>query len=201
MESTNILQEVYGEEKEEDMVQPKLGEEWDPPPSPPKDDSNTKTKNSPIMHEHVIIDSDLYSDESDDHMPIIDIVAPNNNFDDNEECVLDMLYDNALDDGPILLDNPLCLEIVTHSCEEKIDTLAVHDNTLISKSPILLLNSSSFTIDEKYELARKCIGGLHLPLLQNSYGNHAIKIENSTSNYFERGKHVNECQGNYNDPL
>ena len=85
-------------------------------------------------------------------------------------------------------------------CEDKNDIFAVHDNTLISKSPILFLNSSSFTIEEKYALARNYISGLHLSLLQNSYGNHDIKIKNSTSNYFEIGKHANECHDKYNDP-
>jgi hypothetical protein len=48
------------------------------------------------------------SDESDDNMPMDDFVVPNNDFDDNKEYVLDMLYDNALDDGPTLLDDPPC---------------------------------------------------------------------------------------------
>ena len=63
---------------------------------PLKDNSNSETQNSIIVHEqpsyeHVSIDSD----NSNDDMPICDIVAPNNNFDNNEGCVLDMLYDNA----------------------------------------------------------------------------------------------------------
>ena len=86
-------------------------------------------------------------------MSIINFDVPNNDFND-DEYILDMPYDNALDDGPILLDNPPCLEIVTHSCEDKIDTLVVHDNTLVSKSPILFLNLSRFTIEEKNELVR-----------------------------------------------
>jgi hypothetical protein len=47
-----------------------------------------------------------YYDESDNDMPIIDFMVSNNDFDDNEEYVLDMPYDNALDDGLILVDNP-----------------------------------------------------------------------------------------------
>ena len=108
-------------------------------------------------------------------MPMDDFVAPNINFDNKEECVLDMLYDNALENGPILLDNPPCSEIVSSLCEDKNDILDVHDNTLISKIPILLLNSSSFTIEEKYELSKNYICGLHLPLLQNYYGKHDTK--------------------------
>ena len=42
-----------------------------------------------------------------------DFFDPNNNFDDNEEYVLDMLYDNALDDGPMLFDDHPCLTMVT----------------------------------------------------------------------------------------
>ena len=42
---------------------------------------------------------------------------------------------------------------------------------------------------------------MNLPLVPNHSCNYSIKIENSTSNYFERGKHVNECHDNYNDPL
>ena len=67
-------------------------------------------------YEHVVIDGTYYySVESDDDMPISDIVAPNNDFEDNEECVSDMLYDNALDDGPIFLDNPACTTVVNNS--------------------------------------------------------------------------------------
>ena len=85
-------------------------------------------------YEHVVIDETYYSDESNDDMPINDIVALNNYFDENEECVLDMLYDNALDDGPILLDNPPCLEIATKLWEDKNDKLAGCDDTLIHET-------------------------------------------------------------------
>jgi hypothetical protein len=36
---------------------------------------------------------------------------------------------------------------------------------------------------------------------ENSYCNRDIKIENGTSNYFERGKHANDCHDTFNDPL
>ena len=32
----------------------------------------------------------------------------------DEEHGLDMLYDNALDDGPMLIDNPPCLVVTTY---------------------------------------------------------------------------------------
>ena len=99
MESTNILQEEDDEninlEEEEceeeiemDMFQPKLGEELDLPTSPSTFDSSTQT---PL----------LFND------------ATSELIDDNEECCLNMLYDNALDDGPIFIDKPQCLEVVT----------------------------------------------------------------------------------------
>ena len=42
-------------------------------------------------------------------MSIINFKVSNNDF-DNNEYVLDMQHDNALDDGPALLDDPLCLK-------------------------------------------------------------------------------------------
>jgi hypothetical protein len=42
-----------------------------------------------------------------------------------------MLYDNALDDGPMLIDNPPYLEVVTKLCEDKDDILAVCSGTLM----------------------------------------------------------------------
>jgi hypothetical protein len=38
-------------------------------------------------------------------------------------------------------------------------------------------------------------------LIKKSYGNHDAMIENDIGNYFERGKHANECLNKYNDPL
>jgi hypothetical protein len=47
-------------------------------------------------------------------MPISDFAILNNDFDDNEEYVLEMLYGIALDDGPRLLDDPPCRKNVTN---------------------------------------------------------------------------------------
>jgi hypothetical protein len=58
-----------------------------------------------------------------------DFVVPNNDVDTTEEYVLEILYDNALDDGPMILDTPPCLEIAM--CEGKYDMLVIYDDTLI----------------------------------------------------------------------
>jgi carboxypeptidase C (cathepsin A) len=44
-----------------------------------------------------------YSEESNDDDDDDDFVIPNNDFDDYDEYVLEMLYDNARDDSPIFL--------------------------------------------------------------------------------------------------
>ena len=61
-----------------------------------------------------------------------------NDFKNDEENGLDMLYDNALDDVPMLIDNPPCL-VVTTLCED----------TLTHESPTLFLNSPIRTIEEE----------------------------------------------------
>ncbi len=48
-------------------------------------------------------------------------------------------YDDALDDGLFLLENPPCLES-TMLCEDKNDKLVVCDNSLIHENSMLLLN-------------------------------------------------------------
>ena len=100
------------EDNKEDMIPTKLGDVQEPPTSPTKDDSNSKTQNSLVFY------GTCYYDESDEDTPIIDFDVPNNAFDDNEEFAFDMIYDNALDDGPILLDNPPCLENVNSLWED-----------------------------------------------------------------------------------
>ena len=112
-----------------------------------------------------------------------------------------MLYDNALDDGPMLIDNPPCLEVVTTLCEDNNDILAVCDNTLIHESPTLFLNSPKNTIEEKIAYVEKYLCGLQLSLVPNICCNHDIKLDIDLNNYFERGKHANEFQNKFNDPL
>jgi hypothetical protein len=63
-----------------------------------------------------------------------------------------MLYDNSLDDGPMILDDPPCLEIANTMCEDKNDMLAISDDALIHESPILFLNYPNHTLEEKYDL-------------------------------------------------
>ena len=100
-----------------------------------------------------IADDKLFLNDSDDEeeyqpMPNENII--DNNFkDDNEEYCLNMLYDNALDDGPTLIDKPPCL-VVTKLCEDKNDILAVCDGTLTHESPTLFLNSPSYTMETQY---------------------------------------------------
>jgi hypothetical protein len=110
----------------------------------------------------------------------------------SEEYVLNMLYDNALNDGPMMLDDPPCS--VSNSLEGKNDILVVHDDTLIHESPIVFLNSPNHTIEEKYACVEKCLCGLQLSYTYKIHVcNHDATMENGTSNYFERGKHAIDC--------
>ena len=59
------------------------------------------------------------SDDEEDYQSMPNENTIDNDFKDNEDYGLDMLYDNALDDGPMLIDNPPCLELVTTLCEDK----------------------------------------------------------------------------------
>ena len=158
MESTNILQddenisfeeEVCEEEIEMDVFQSKLGEELDLRASPSTNDSNTQTQKS-----FVIYDNPCYYDETN-NAPLLFNNTTSELMDDNEECCLNVLYDNALDDGPMLIDNPTCLEVVTKLCEDKNDILAVYDSTLTHESHALFLNSPNYTIEEKFAYVEK----------------------------------------------
>ena len=80
-------------------------EEWELPISPPIYGSNPKTQNSLVFY------GTCYYDESDNDMSIINFEVPNNDFNENS-YVLDMQYDNALDDGPALHDDPTCLTMI-----------------------------------------------------------------------------------------
>jgi hypothetical protein len=114
-------EEVREEEKEKYMVQSKLVDVLEPL----KDDSNTQTQNSIVIFKNPC-------------------PSATSGIIDNKECCLDMLYDNALDDGPMLIDNSPCIH------EDKNDELASRDDDLIHESPILLLKSPIYTIEEKY---------------------------------------------------
>ena len=168
---------------------------WELPLSPSTYDSNPKTQNSLVFY------GTCYYDESDDDIFIINFEVPNNDF-NNNEYVLDIQYDNALDDGPALLDYPPCLTMIKNSCEDRYnDKLSTgQDDTLIHESPISFLNSPIYTIEEKYALCEKYMHGLKL-----SYGNptcnHDVNDDVISSNYFERGKHAHDCRNKLNDPL
>jgi hypothetical protein len=89
-----------------------------------------------------------------------DFVVVNNDVDAIEEYVLDMLYDNALDDGTMMLDDPPCSEIAITMCEDENDMVAISDDTLIHESPIVFLNSPNHTIEEKYVYVENYLYGL-----------------------------------------
>jgi hypothetical protein len=112
-----------------------------------------------------------------------------------------MLYDNALDDGPMLIDNPPWLEVVTKLYEDKDDILAVCSGTLTHGSPTSFLNSPNYPLEEKFAYVEKYLCGLQLPCVENPHCHHDLNNENSTINYFEKGKHANEYNDNYNDSL
>jgi hypothetical protein len=99
---------------------------------------------------------------------------------------LDIFYDSTLDDGPILLEDPPCLELVTNLWEDKDDMLAVCDNTLTHESPTLFLNSPIYTI-EKFLYAEKYLCGLKLSCT-NNHSTHNHHVYDVSCNYFERGR-------------
>jgi hypothetical protein len=191
MEGTNILQEeeVYEEEIEMDMFQPELREELDLPTSPPTYDSNTQTQNSFVIHDNPCYDNFptknpytscegiesqmlIYENPSyyeTNNAPLLARNATSKITDDNENFVLDMLYDNPLDEGHMLIDNPPCLEVVTKLCENKDDILAIYSGTLTHESPTLFLNSPNYTLEEKLAYVEKYLCGLQLPYVENPH--------------------------------
>jgi hypothetical protein len=108
--------------------------------------------------------------------------------------LLKYAYDTALDDGHMLIDNTPCLH------EDRNDILVNHEDALIHESPILFLKSPIYTIEEKYAYVEKYLCGLQLSY-KKSYCNHDAMIKNDVGNYFERGKHANECHDKINDSL
>jgi hypothetical protein len=206
IEGTNILhkEEVCEEVIEMDMFQPDLGEELDLPTSPPTYDSNTQTQNTFVIYDNPCYDNFptknpytsyegiesqmvIYENSSyyeTNNAPLIASNATSKITDDNENYVLDMLYDNALDDGPMLIDNPACLEVVTKLCEDKDDILAICSGTLTHDSPTSFLNSPNYTLEEKFAYVEKYLCGLPLPCVENPHCHHDLTNENSIINYF-----------------
>jgi hypothetical protein len=103
-----------------------------------------------------------------------------------------MLYDTALDDGPMLIDNPPYLH------EDRNEILVIHDDALIHESPILFLKSPTYTIEEKYAYVEKYLCDLQLSY-EKTYYNHNTMIKNDIGNYFERGNHATKCLNKSND--
>jgi hypothetical protein len=207
-----ILKEKIARYNQEAMIPPKLGEELDLPTSPPIYDSNIQTQNSFVIYDNpcydnfptknpytfcegnetqmVIYENPSYYEIND--APLLASNATSEITDDNENCFLDMLYDNALDDGPMLIDNPSCLEVVTKLCEDKDDIIVVCNGTLTHESPTLVLNSPNYTLEEKFSYVEKYLCDLQLSLVPNPRYNPNIKLVIDLNNYFERGKHANE---------
>jgi hypothetical protein len=152
------------------------------------------------MNSFVINDNPCYYDETS-NAPLLSSNSTSKLIENDEECVLDMLYDNALFDGPMLIDNPLYLEVVTKLCEDQNNILVVCNGTLTHESPTSFLNYSNYTLEEKFAYVEKYLCDLQLSLVSNPRYNHNIKIDIDLNNYFERGKHENEFHNKFNDPL
>jgi hypothetical protein len=112
---------------------------------------------------------------------------------DDKECCLDILYDNALDDGPMLL-----ITLHVYIRNKMIYLLSMM--MLSFMSPMLFFKSPTYTIEEKYAYVEKYLCGLQISY-ENFYCNHDFMITNYIGNYFERGNHVNEFLNKFNDPL
>jgi hypothetical protein len=100
------------------MVPSKLGVVCEPPLSPSTYDSNPETENSIVMH---------------------DFVVPNNVIDASEVNGLDTLYDNAVDDGPMMLEEPPWLTIVSDTCEDLIKIIHLMFRMILSFMKTLYL--------------------------------------------------------------
>ena len=106
---------------------------------------------------------------------------------ESKNVLPNVIYDNALDYGPLLINNPLCLEVITYSCEDKNDIIAACDGTLTHESPTLFLNSLNYTMEEKFAYVERYLCALQLSLVPNLCCNHDLKLDIDLSNYFERG--------------
>jgi hypothetical protein len=162
--------------EEEDMAQPKLGDVLEPL----DDDSNTQTQNSIAIYEAPYTFCEGIQNLDNPSYYFVPLLASNMNSEiiDKKECCLDMLYDNALDDGPMLMDNPPCLH------EDRNDILVIHDDALIHESPILFLKSLIYTIEEKCAYVEKYLCVLQLSY-EKSYCNHDAMIKNDICNYLK----------------
>jgi hypothetical protein len=114
---------------------------------------------------------------------------------------IDLLYDNDLDDAPVITADPPCVTMVNSKCEvtQNDDLLAGCDDAITHESPVFFLKSPIYTIEDKYAYVEKYLCGSQFSY-EKSYCSHDT-IKNGTSNYFERGKHDNECHNKFDDPL
>jgi hypothetical protein len=68
--------------------------------------------------------------------------------------------------------------------------LDISDDTLMHESPIVFLDSSNHTLEEKYACVESYLHGLQLSYAcEISVCNHDAIIKIGTSIYFERGNH------------
>jgi hypothetical protein len=95
----------------------------------------------------------------------------------------------------IIGNNESCLDILY----DKDDLIAVCDDAITHESPIFFLKSPIYTIEEKYAFVQKYPCGLQLSYGKSNSSHDTIK--NGINNYFERGKHANECHNKFDDPL
>jgi hypothetical protein len=136
--STSLLHKV---ENEEAIVPPKLGDVLEPL----NDDSNSQTQISIFIYEAPYTFCEKIQNLDNPSYFDAPLLASNDTTEiiDKKECCLNMLYDTALDDGPMLIDTPSCLH------EDRNDIFVIHDDALIHKTPILFLKSPIYTIEEK----------------------------------------------------
>jgi hypothetical protein len=132
---------LHKEENEEAIVPPKLRDVFEPP----KDDSNTQTQNSIAIYEapYTFCERIQNLDNPSYYVPLMASNATSEII-DKKGCCLNMLYDTALDDGPMLIDNPPYLH------EDRNDILIINDDALIHEIPVLFLKSPIYIIEEKY---------------------------------------------------
>jgi hypothetical protein len=149
LESTSLL---HKEENEEVIISSKLGDVLEPP----KDDSDTETQDSIAIYENPYTSYEGIQKKENPSNYDVPLLANNTTSEiiDDNDCCLDMLYNTALDDGHMLIDNPPCLN------EDKNDILVIHDDALIHESPGLFLKSPIYTIEEKYAYVKKYLCGL-----------------------------------------
>jgi hypothetical protein len=110
-------------QEEEDMVQPKLGDVSEPL----KDDSNSQTQNPLFMHESNYESVEMegncyyYYDSDDEYIDMLAEIIVDNDFKDDEEYGLDMFYEKALDDPPLVTILPMAwADKIEPACDDNL---------------------------------------------------------------------------------